>query len=150
MVNRIRVVEHGARLVTDIDLGQYGASFEEPRKHRYAAFHWADSCRFNRYDCIAAMEADLEAGKTYFVTFRWRMLERGRKTTYGRLDFVPVAEDGREGFRRMLSGRQRVEPDPTYRENGMPGQLRSVQVSSLLLQRIEQDEDDGVRTPRLD
>ena len=85
-MNRIRVVEEGATTATDIGLDEYGALYEEPGRHRYGAYRWSDTCRLGRWNCIAALDANLEAGHVYVVTFRWTFLARGSLATFGRLD----------------------------------------------------------------
>lgn len=151
--NRIRVVEQGARLVTDFGVDQYGASYEEPGRHLYGAFHHYDHCTWDRTDCVAAMKANLEPGKVYFVTFRWNhILTSGGKSLglkYGRLEITPVSPEREPIFRARLSEIDRVEPIPGHRETGGIGELRSVYVSQQALVRVAQDRKDGVAIPHL-
>lgn len=148
--NRIRVVERGARLVTDIGIDQYGASYEEPGKHLYAAFHHGDHCTAGRADCIAALKANLLPGKVYIVTFRWDYETTGfRGLQYGRLEITPVSAERENIFRARLADLERVEPIPGFRERGMIGELRTAYVSNHVLERVAQDRADGVPTPFL-
>jgi hypothetical protein len=152
--NRIRVVERGARLVTDIGIDQYGASYEEPGPHLYAAFHHGDHCTMGRADCIAALKANLTPGKVYIVTFRWNYFTTsggrgGLSLQYGRLEITPVSAEREHLFRARLAQLERVEPIPGFRERGMIGELRSSYVSNNVLERVAQDRADGVPTPFL-
>ena len=152
--NRIRVVEQGARLVTDFGVDQYGASYEEPGRHLYGAFHHLDHCMPGRKDCVAAMKANLEAGKVYLVTFRWDNgttsdETRGLGLDYGRLVITPVSAEHEPIFRARLARIDRVEPDPNHRERGGIGELRSFYVSQGALERVAQDRRDGAPIPHL-
>jgi hypothetical protein len=152
--NRIRVVERGARLVTDIGVDQYGASYEEPGRHLYAAFHHGDHCTMGRADCIAALKANLLPGKVYIVTFRWNYFTTsggrgGLRLQYGRLEITPVSAEREPLFRARLAELERVEPIPGFHERGMIGELRTSYVSNHVLERVAQDKKDGVATPVL-
>jgi hypothetical protein len=152
--NRIRVVEQGARLVTDFGVDQYGASYEEPGRHLYGAFHQYDHCTWGRSDCVAALKANLEAGKVYFVTFRWNHITTSDDThglglDYGRLEITPVSPEREPIFRARLAQLDRVEPIPGHRETGGIGELRSFYVSQLALERVAQDRKDGAPIPHL-
>jgi hypothetical protein len=148
--NRIRVVDRGARLVTDIGVDQYGASYEEPGRHLYAAFHHRDHCTIGRADCIAALKASLLPGKVYLVTFRWNYTTTGwRGLQYGRLEITPVSPEREPIFRGRLAELERVEPIPGFRERGRIGELRTAYVSNHVLERVAQDRADGVSTPFL-
>jgi hypothetical protein len=152
--NRIRVVEQGARLVTDFGVDQYGASYEEPGQHLYGAFHHFDHCTWDRTDCVAALKANLLPGRVYFVTFRWKHIttsdeSRGLGLDYGRLEVTPVSEGREHLFRARLAEIDRVEPIPGFREQGGIGELRSFYVSQQALVRVAQDRRDGVPIPHL-
>jgi hypothetical protein len=147
--NRIRVVEKGARLVSDFGVDQYGATYEEPGQHLYGAFHYNDHCTATRTDCVAALYASLLPGEVYFVTFRWDFDQTGKYLTYGRLEMTPVRPHRVHIFRDALVKLERVEPVPGHRELGSFGELRSFSISQRALQRIAQDRRDGVHTPRM-
>jgi hypothetical protein len=152
--NRIRVVEQGARLVSDFGVDQYGASYEEPGRHLYGAFHHFDHCTIGRTDCVAALKANLEAGKVYVVTFRYSQVTtsdetRGLGLTYGRLEITPVSPEREPIFRARLAQIDRVEPDPHHREVGGIGELRSFYVSQGALERVAQDRRDHAPIPHL-
>lgn len=151
--NRIRVVEKGARLVTDFGVDQYGASYEEPGQHLYGAFHHYDHCTWDRTDCVAALKANLQAGKVYFVTFRWKFITssdgRALGLDYGRLEVTPVSEAREHLFRARLAEIDRVEPIPGFREQGGIGELRSVYVSQQTLVRVAQDRRERAPIPHL-
>jgi hypothetical protein len=153
-LKRIRVVEQGARLVTDFGVDQYGTSYEEPGRHLYGAYHHADHCTWNRTDCVAVMKANLEAGKIYVVTFRWNEVTtsdpvRSMGLSYGRLEITPVSAEREAIFRARLAEIDRVEPVPGHREKGGFGELRSFYVSQRALERATQDRKDGVPIPHL-
>lgn len=148
--NRIRVVEKGARLVTDIDVGDYAASIEEPGKHVYAAHHWRDTCMFGRADCVAALEATLEAGKTYVVTFDWKHFDHSSRRSWGRLSFVPIEASDAWYLPQRLSVMRRVELDPKPPDRYTHREIRDVSVGSMVSRRVTQDRRDGVATPTLD
>jgi hypothetical protein len=148
--HRIRVVEQGARLVTDFGVNQYGAAYVEPGRHLYGAFHYADHCAWNRTDCVAALKANLLPGKTYFVTFRWNHdLTSRNGLLYGRLEITPVTPAREAIFLARLAEIDRVEPIPGHREKGYFGELRSFYVSQRALERVAQDRKDGVPIPHL-
>jgi hypothetical protein len=151
--NRIRIVEQGARLVSDFGVDQYGASYEEPGRHLYGAYHHFDHCIWYRTDCVAALKANLMPGQIYFVTFRWdHILTGGGKGpggTYGRLQITPVSAERETIFRARLAEIDRVEPTPGYREPGPIIGLRSSYVSRLALDRLAQDRREGAPIPHL-
>jgi hypothetical protein len=151
--NRIRVAEQGARLVTDFGVDQYGASYEEPGRHLYGAYHHFDHCTWDRTDCVAALKANLLPGQIYFVTFRWNhILTGGGRSlglTYGRLEITPVSAERESIFRERLAEIDRVEPNPDYREPGPIVGLRSAYVSTRALDRLAQDRKDGAPIPHL-
>lgn len=150
--NRIRIVESDGRLVTDFGVDQYGASYEEPGRHVYGAYHHFDHCTWDRTDCVAALKANLVAGRVYIVTFRWSYtLTSGGKSlglVYGRLEVTPVSPEREAIFRERLSQVDRVEIIPGA-ERGRFGELRSTYVSGNTLGRLVQDREDGVPTPHL-
>jgi hypothetical protein len=152
--NRIRIVEEGARLITDFGVDQYGAAYQEPGKHFYGAYHHFDHCTWDRTDCVAVLKANLEAGKVYIVTFRWNYIttsdpNQGLGLNYGRLEITPVTPGREHIFRARLAQIDRVEPTPGFREVGGFGELRSFYVSQRARDRVAQDRKDGVAIPHL-
>src|SRR5262249_13601488 len=97
-----------------------------------------------------ALEADLAPGHTYFVTFRWQRLSKGRHVTYGRLELVPVDADAVPGSRSAPPASNASSSSPTRRTPGTPFHtLPSVRVSSPIEARTREDREAGAETPIL-
>lgn len=143
--NRIRVAGEDGGLVADIGAGEYAAIHEDPGHHLYGARHWEDRCaQLDRTDCVGVLDADLQPGRTYYVTFHWKHLFGKLRRPTGRLELVPFEPDA-----AVTPKLRRVEL-VAHPDGPEVFGLRNVDVSSAISDRLAQDRDDRIATPRLE